>query len=181
MSQFELFELVLLLKLGKQLPVEQFKATVSQLTVLTTRIHPPPLSRPQYDTFSGAVQIDRPYAALIISRTGGSVAGVGVAMLVLKYSPHLFTPRRSRSCNARCSSGPSSEFVRAALVQIETDASGRAQPHMCVYIHVCIQTYIYIYIYIYAQPHPLYSRGSRVGNPHRGGRARCSYLPWERD
>ena len=32
-SQFELFELILLLKLGKQFPVEQFEATVSQSTV----------------------------------------------------------------------------------------------------------------------------------------------------
>ena len=32
-SQFELFELILLLKLGKQLPVERFGATVSQSTV----------------------------------------------------------------------------------------------------------------------------------------------------
>ena len=32
-SQFELFELILLLKYDKQLPVEQFEATVSQSTV----------------------------------------------------------------------------------------------------------------------------------------------------
>ena len=32
-SQFELFELILLLKLDKQLPVERFEATVSQSTV----------------------------------------------------------------------------------------------------------------------------------------------------
>ena len=32
-SQFELFELVLLLKFGKKFPVEQFEATVSQSTV----------------------------------------------------------------------------------------------------------------------------------------------------
>ena len=32
-SRFELFELILLLKLGEQLPVERFEATVSQLAV----------------------------------------------------------------------------------------------------------------------------------------------------
>ena len=32
-SQFELFELILLLKLDRQLPVERFEATVSQSTV----------------------------------------------------------------------------------------------------------------------------------------------------
>ena len=32
-SQFELFELILLLKLDKRLPVERFEATVSQSTV----------------------------------------------------------------------------------------------------------------------------------------------------
>ena len=32
-SQFELFELILLLKQDKQFPVEQFEATVSQTTV----------------------------------------------------------------------------------------------------------------------------------------------------
>ena len=32
-SQFELFELILSLKLDKQFPVEQFEATVSQSTV----------------------------------------------------------------------------------------------------------------------------------------------------
>ena len=32
-SQFELFELILLWKLDKQLPVEQFEATASQATV----------------------------------------------------------------------------------------------------------------------------------------------------
>ena len=32
-SQFELFELILLFKLDKQFPVEQFEATVSQSTV----------------------------------------------------------------------------------------------------------------------------------------------------
>ena len=34
MSKFELFELILSLKLDKRLPVEQFEATVSQSTVL---------------------------------------------------------------------------------------------------------------------------------------------------
>ena len=34
-SQFELFELILLLKLDKQLPVEQLEATASQSTVLS--------------------------------------------------------------------------------------------------------------------------------------------------
>ena len=34
-SQFELFELVLLLKLNKRFPVEQFEAAVSQSTVIT--------------------------------------------------------------------------------------------------------------------------------------------------
>ena len=38
-SQFEFFELTLLLKLDKQLPVERFEATVSQSTV--TRYPPP--------------------------------------------------------------------------------------------------------------------------------------------
>ena len=38
-SQFEFFELILLLKLDKQFPVEQFEATVSQSTVPS-----PPLS-----------------------------------------------------------------------------------------------------------------------------------------
>ena len=33
MSQFELFARILLLKLGKQLPVEQFEAAVSRSTV----------------------------------------------------------------------------------------------------------------------------------------------------
>ena len=33
MSQFELFELILLLKFNKQFPVEQFEPTVSQSTV----------------------------------------------------------------------------------------------------------------------------------------------------
>ena len=32
-DQFELFELILLLKLDRQLPVERFEATVSQSTV----------------------------------------------------------------------------------------------------------------------------------------------------
>ena len=40
-SQFELFELILLLKLNKQFPVEQFEASVSQSTVPS-----PPLSLP---------------------------------------------------------------------------------------------------------------------------------------
>ena len=39
MSQFELFEFILLLKLDKQLPVEQFEATVSQSAVPSPPIH----------------------------------------------------------------------------------------------------------------------------------------------
>ena len=48
--------------------------------------HPPPLLRPLYDIFSGAVHIDRPYGALIIFHTGGSVVGVGVEIMVLRTS-----------------------------------------------------------------------------------------------
>ena len=44
---------------------------------------PPPLSRPRYDIFSWTVHIDRPYGALIILHTGGSVVGVGVEIMVL--------------------------------------------------------------------------------------------------
>ena len=44
---------------------------------------PPPLSRPRYDIFSGAVHIDLPHGALVIFHTGGSVVGVGVVILVL--------------------------------------------------------------------------------------------------
>ena len=44
---------------------------------------PPPLSPLQYDIFSWAVHIDRPYGALNIFHTGGSVVGVGVAIVVL--------------------------------------------------------------------------------------------------
>ena len=40
LSQFELFELILLFKFDKQLPVEQFEATVSQSTVPS----PPPIN-----------------------------------------------------------------------------------------------------------------------------------------
>ena len=43
---------------------------------------PPPLSRPRYDIFSWAVHIDRPYGALIIFHTGGSVVGVGVEIYI---------------------------------------------------------------------------------------------------
>ena len=42
-SRFELFELILLLKLDKQFPVEQFETTASQSTVPS-----PPLTRPMY-------------------------------------------------------------------------------------------------------------------------------------
>ena len=42
--QFELFELILLLKLGKQLPVEHFDATVSQSTVPSPPLNPAPCS-----------------------------------------------------------------------------------------------------------------------------------------
>ena len=45
--------------------------------------HPPPLSRPRYDIFSWAVHVDRPYGALNMFHTGGSVVGVGVVILVL--------------------------------------------------------------------------------------------------
>ena len=48
--------------------------------------HPPPLSRPRHDIFSGAVFIDRPYGALNIFHTGGSVVGVGVPILVPSIS-----------------------------------------------------------------------------------------------
>ena len=43
--------------------------------------HPPPLSRPRYDIFSGAVRIKRLCGALNIFHTGGSVVGVGVVIL----------------------------------------------------------------------------------------------------
>ena len=48
LSQFELFELILLLKLDKQFPVEQFEATVSQ-----SKVPSPSLSLP----------VSRPHAA----------------------------------------------------------------------------------------------------------------------
>ena len=46
-SQFELFELSLLLNLDKQFPVEQFEATVSQSTVAC-----PPLKSCPYSAFA---------------------------------------------------------------------------------------------------------------------------------
>ena len=48
--QFELFELLLLFKLDKQFPVEQFEATVSQSTVTS-----PPLTHAIADTDCGVV------------------------------------------------------------------------------------------------------------------------------
>ena len=51
-----------------------------------TNPHPPPLLRPRYDIFSWAVHIDRPYGALKVFHTGGSVVGVGVAIVVLTYN-----------------------------------------------------------------------------------------------
>ena len=50
---------------------------------LQTNPHPPPLSRPRYDIFSGAAHTERPYGALKICHTGGSVVGVGVEIMVL--------------------------------------------------------------------------------------------------
>ena len=51
---------------------------------ITTIIsHPPPLSQPRYDMFSGEVHINRPYGALKIRHTGDSVVGVVVVSLVL--------------------------------------------------------------------------------------------------
>ena len=44
-SQFDLFELILLLKLDKQLPVEQFKATVSQSSVPSLPLKREPASQ----------------------------------------------------------------------------------------------------------------------------------------
>ena len=44
----------------------------------------PPLLRPLYGIFSRAVHIDRPYGALVIFHTGGSVVGVGVEIMVLR-------------------------------------------------------------------------------------------------
>ena len=55
----------------------------SHHAVMTTIISPPtPLSRPWYDIFSGAVHIKRPHGALEQFHAGGSVVGLGVAILV---------------------------------------------------------------------------------------------------
>ena len=51
--------------------------TIIIIISLQQRPHPPPLSRPRYDIFSGAAHITRPYKALKICHTGGSVVGVG--------------------------------------------------------------------------------------------------------
>ena len=58
---------------------------ISIVFSLQTNFHPPQLSRPRYDIFSWAVHIVRPYGALNIFHTGGSVVGVGVAMVVLSF------------------------------------------------------------------------------------------------
>ena len=53
-SQFELFELILLLKLDKQFPVERFEATVSQSTVPSPPLRIPPADAPIRSSESGA-------------------------------------------------------------------------------------------------------------------------------
>ena len=45
---------------------------------------------PRYDVFSAAAHVNRPYGALEICRTGGSVVGVGVEILALSTSPHQY-------------------------------------------------------------------------------------------
>ena len=58
----------------------------SLLMVITTQNSPPPpLSRHRSDIFSGAVHIKLPYEALTIFHTAGSVVGVGVEIMVLKF------------------------------------------------------------------------------------------------
>ena len=61
-------------------------ATPYRYTPFTTNKSTPiPLSRPRYDIFSWAVHIDRPYGAVNIFHTGGSVVGVGLAIVVLNH------------------------------------------------------------------------------------------------
>ena len=63
-------------KSGVFKPTVLFRVVGFDQPSVPTIPHPPPLSRPRYDIFSWAVHIDRPYGALIIFHTGGSVVGV---------------------------------------------------------------------------------------------------------
>ena len=102
---------------------------------------PPPLSWPRYDIFSGAVHINRPYGDLNIFHTGGSVVGVGLEFLVLRWFQG---PRaacswsqatRSKTIPGAC---PGARFIYVYIYIY------------LYYIHIYIYIlYTYIYIYIY--------------------------------
>ena len=99
---------------------------------------PPPLSWPLYDIFSGAVQIDRPYGALIIFHTAGSVVGVGVEIVVLSNRIRGVRPKGIQIIVRR---------RRREITHTPVILRERERDYTCIYIYIYDRERAYIYIY----------------------------------
>ena len=114
---------------------------------LQTNPHPPPLSQPWYDICSWAVHIDRPYGALKIFHTGGSVLGVVVAIAILTigllpYSvPFLATLIRNSASSAFRVCVYIYIYIYTCIIYMRI--------HICTYTYIYIHMYVYIYIHMY--------------------------------
>ena len=125
--RFELFELILLFKLDKQLPVEQFEATVSQSRVPA----PPPFYRRR----------GRWWRCSSPSATSRSQKQVYVYIYIYIY---IYTYTYIYIYIV--------VYVYIDIyIYIYIERERYIYIHICIYIHVCICIYIYIHVHTYIQ------------------------------
>ena len=140
-SQFKLFELIILLKLDKEFSIEQIEATVSQSTV------PCPHLNDDNDNAATIVAIFYPFRQF---------REIHISLLSLQTqpntAPNLFQRRveygkygDQATPFARRMAPPGTTARLHAWVQVLTCA----YVYVYIYIYICMCIYIYIYMYVY--------------------------------
>ena len=167
-SQFELFELILLVKLYKQLPVEQFEATISQPAAAS----PPPLPR-------AARRFDAPmyFCCEEDQKIKLRVLRIGNNKLTSRVSWATEDPNNDNNSDntdnhyniqvfitviyiyiyiyshthTHCTEDPNN-WGEGAFVHGSGELEflpGEIYIYIYVYIYTCVYIYIYIYTYVY--------------------------------
>ena len=131
MCKFEFFEM-LLLKLEKQLPVEQFEATASQSTLPSPSL--PSILVISITTISLTIIMQVLLLLLVLTYSITAITSI-----ITTYSCAILSPAREA-----CGSEVQSSFYRIAA-----DLAGIASLSLSIYIYVCTYISLSLSLYIY--------------------------------
>ena len=178
-SQFELFEFILLLNLDKQFPVEQFEASraIRGNSVSVSSTHPAPLSDSlchlsRFELIIIIIIIIRIIMVIIImimissssssSSSSRSISTISVMRVPIMILMCLRVLRRHSAQGGSTPDrfSPANDLRTTVEISImiiiiisSSSSSSMISTHVYIYIYIYIHTYVYMYIYVYKNWH----------------------------